>query len=1337
MATSIDQLPFCVGRVLGPSEITCGTGFLIDSRGLFVTCAHVVELAGIPRGGMLRLQFGPNAATETVHAILDDQLYVEPARGDLAFARLMKWPKDAQWLPLGGSAASSNRAFQTYGFPYIENRAGLWGQGDIIGPRWAEFSQLQLGNARQITSGFSGAPLFDVTSRRVVGMVVSATVPTPDGRLVDTAFAIPGDVIRAAAPELELAPACPYRDLDPFSEADSALWFGDVGIVDAAVQKIVAGARCITILGASGSGKSSLIAAGLIPALKAAPQCMAEHWHLSGPFRPASVFWPTTHPRPARTILVIDQVEDLIVNLDAVEREAVIANLAGALSDPQVTVVLGVRLDYFARLIADSRLTAPVTQNPLALPIDLTPEQLADCIARPALENGLQFDPPETPMKIATMAAWKVPGRVVGTTRATVRPLLQVALTRLWELRSHGVLTWDAFKKGDCFAGPLVHRAEAVFSTEGFDQQLAERILLALIDVESVGAAAKGRRRGISGLRKVIEEDRFGDVFEALVRARLLIASSDEAGKEYVELIHDSLITEWPRLSGLIVQRRAFLAWHSTEEDEAGRWEDAKRRGERRRLLLRGPGLAEAFRYRAQFPKDLGPRVGLHIHASSRAQTYRRIAVFAAFGILAATAVLMSVMYGYWKEQFDELEQTKKQRDSAEAESAAASKVRQAGRWVSQSENEAPHSRERVLDLAYAVRDAYDDSRVWFAALREAMDRSHHVVRLPSNLPPYRLAEIAASANHVVTLGVGGTLESVHVQTGVRTNIQMSGVYPISLSIDRDGTRVAAILERELVLANLDTAQVTDRFPTDLDDVRIAPNGDLFGRREGELVRLTIASHRLTLVSLGKVKCASCRGALEVGAKGTVVLIAGQSMMVWTGTTRITHLSIKTSDMATPQIAVDDERGQIFVSVNDEIERFRGNDAIHDRWTKTIVAMAIVGDSLVVSTRTNFPHPTKEEISRIRLTCAGAAFGCLPETMAGISVMRLVALREDQFASLGVGAKDVDIWRLDRAGLVRDLGTGTPIRFLDERRVVVRVFGVGPDKNYSDRIIVANVGTGEVAPYATAGRIEEVVPRGSEVAAIQCSPGKRGRERCAIAVLHPSSPPTVLFDETGGRGIRSLASLRDGTLAIGTTRGLYVLAPDGSTMLVTDARVERVASSTNEDQWIAGISMSAKTQLLLWRWGNNGLDLKPAQFSLENSVFPKVYGGAGWVIAEQGGALMLIRDGVRQTPLKHSEGIQAANFSLDGRWLAVVNAGGGTVIYDLRTHASIRFSHSYGAAFSPDGHYLALNHEDRLIAIDLDRSNVLKELCRVAGSDYSAAERSLLTDDLIAPACGK
>jgi len=316
--------------ILGLSGKPVGTGFVVADEGLIATCAHVL---GEPIPEKVAIIF--HATGEQRDASVEQDWWRASNAEDVAILRVEGGlPDGVKSLPLGSSSGAEGQSVSTFGFPRVGNVEGVWGHGTVLG-RVIEtgLPLLQL-RSGEITEGFSGAPVWDEIRGRVVGMVTEIATPDPNLRLTETAFAIPSETLRTVCPALGISEVCPYRGLHAFTEADAPFFFGRERVVDLLVESLRREEpRFLAVLGPSGSGKSSLIQAGLIPQLRRGVLAGSDRWGViftrpaDAPFEQLAAQeliggsrnlkagveeWLTRHREQTRLLLVIDQFEDLL-----------------------------------------------------------------------------------------------------------------------------------------------------------------------------------------------------------------------------------------------------------------------------------------------------------------------------------------------------------------------------------------------------------------------------------------------------------------------------------------------------------------------------------------------------------------------------------------------------------------------------------------------------------------------------------------------------------------------------------------------------------------------------------------------------------------------------------------------------------------------------------------------------------------------------------------------------------------------------------------------------------------------------------------------------------------
>lgn len=192
-----------IARILKADNTTAGTGFVVSADGLLVTCAHVVESAGAKPGDSVALVF--HATGESHQARVEPAWWRDPKAEDISLLRLEGvLPPGVTALPLDHPDSSREHCFETFGFPEVSPEEGVWGAGKVLGMTTVKSVPMVQLRSPEITSGFSGAPVWDRDTQRVIGMVISIAAPDRYGRQQETAFAIPSDLLVQVCPQIAL-----------------------------------------------------------------------------------------------------------------------------------------------------------------------------------------------------------------------------------------------------------------------------------------------------------------------------------------------------------------------------------------------------------------------------------------------------------------------------------------------------------------------------------------------------------------------------------------------------------------------------------------------------------------------------------------------------------------------------------------------------------------------------------------------------------------------------------------------------------------------------------------------------------------------------------------------------------------------------------------------------------------------------------------------------------------------------------------------------------------------------------------------------------------------------
>ncbi|MFI6850840.1 helix-turn-helix domain-containing protein [Streptomyces sp. NPDC050416] len=352
----------------------------------------------------------------------------------------------------------------------------------------------------------------------------------------------------------------PYRGLARFEPDDSDLFFGREALVTD-LMGLVREHRFAAVFGASGSGKSSLLRAGLILRLRQA----------AGAERPAVIRVLTPGERPARTHeqalvardgdaetwVIVDQFEELFTLChDRAERDRFLALLlAASRPESRLRVVVAVRGDFYGHC-ADHRELAEAVCRANLLVGPLGRDELREVITGPAACAGLTVERALTARIIDEVV--DQPGAL---------PMLSHALLETWRRRRGRMLTVAAYEETGGVRGAIAATAEEVYGGLSAAQgRIARRILLRLI--------APGD--GTADTRRPASRTELGsgarDVLERLAGARLVTLDGDT-----VELAHEALITGWPRLAGWIEEGRDRLRAQRRLGEAARGWEELER----------------------------------------------------------------------------------------------------------------------------------------------------------------------------------------------------------------------------------------------------------------------------------------------------------------------------------------------------------------------------------------------------------------------------------------------------------------------------------------------------------------------------------------------------------------------------------------------------------------------------------------------------------------------------------------------------------------------------------------------------------------------------------------
>lgn len=439
-------------------------------------------------------------------------------------------------------------------------------------------------------------------------MAVAADA-SPDVR---AGYLIPAETLASVWPELytRTLPPTPYRGLSAFREQDSSLFFGREDFTEGLLADIVR-RPLVAVVGPSGSGKSSVIFAGVLPRLR-----QREGWVIvtmrpsqaSSPLAAlASALLAVLEPELSETqrlrgladlarvladghlldvvervlaraggrqlLLVVDQFEEVFTREPAAVRSLVDLLIPAQVNEPvanprALTVLLTMRADFLGRALEDTALAGALTEAITAIG-RMGAEQLRAAIEGP-LPAGAHFEAGLVERILDDVG--DEPGNL---------PLLQFALTLLWEHQDRELLTHRAYDQLGGADGAMARYAEEVYCEQlpVADHDAVRGLLVQLVQ----------SREATDPIRRVARRTEIGEqrwqLAQRLAATRLVVAGRDVAGVDTVELVHEALIDGWTRLSKWVEEDKDFRGWQDRLRGAVRQWESTQRD---RGALLRG-----------------------------------------------------------------------------------------------------------------------------------------------------------------------------------------------------------------------------------------------------------------------------------------------------------------------------------------------------------------------------------------------------------------------------------------------------------------------------------------------------------------------------------------------------------------------------------------------------------------------------------------------------------------------------------------------------------------------------------------------------------------------------
>ena len=405
----------------------------------------------------------------------------------------------------------------------------------------------------------------------------------------------------------------PYKGLQAFEEADAERFFGRETLLQELLGRLAEEndlARFLAVVGPSGSGKSSLVKAGLIPALRRGGLPGSDDWFIVE-------FTPGIHPlreletalkqvavgpldglaedersllqtveqtlpadKEIELVLVIDQFEELFTQVEnQAEGQLLLDNLVNAVldSDSRLRVVITLRADYLERALQHVDF-GELLRRRTELVVPMTPDELELAITVPAKRAGLILEP-----GLVNAIIWDVSGQPGGL------PLMQYSLSELFERREGRRLTEAAYQASGGVMGALSRRAEQIYNAlDPQGQEIAHQVFLRLVatgdkqnpDLDLLESRRRVLRTELESLLTPADNGKttIHAVLDVFGRYRLLTFDHDPHTRApTVEVAHEALLREWPRLKAWLEESRADVHMHRMLASAAAEWLQAGR----------------------------------------------------------------------------------------------------------------------------------------------------------------------------------------------------------------------------------------------------------------------------------------------------------------------------------------------------------------------------------------------------------------------------------------------------------------------------------------------------------------------------------------------------------------------------------------------------------------------------------------------------------------------------------------------------------------------------------------------------------------------------------------
>ncbi len=446
------------------------------------------------------------------------------------------------------------------------------------------------------------------------------------------------DTVVNVPPEItDTADICPFKGLEAYQAADATFFCGREKLTAELVNRLQLH-NVLVVGGASGSGKSSLVRAGLMPALANGALPGSEHWQsilmtpgndpmaelrkhvelsqlpesdaLAGDVTANAMNTVPTVEAIEKggdvTLLIVDQFEEVFTQVDDDQRSEFMSQLTALVNQPQalVKLVIVVRADFYAECAKEPWLARSISTNQV-LVSPMTPKELRRALTEPVRKVGLSME------SGLIEAVLNDCGNFAGS-----MPLMAHAMVETWVRRKGNTLTLDGFRACGGVTGAISNTADFTFDTKlsEVEKDATRSLMLKLVSASESGPDTR-RIVKLSELEAEPGSANLKRLVEQLTAARLLVVDNDE-----IQIAHEALLQSWPRLRRWIADSHDDLRTRERITHHAHDWQEMYRNDD---LLYRGTTLLAALEWKAANPDQLDAVTTQFLQQSNTAQQLR------------------------------------------------------------------------------------------------------------------------------------------------------------------------------------------------------------------------------------------------------------------------------------------------------------------------------------------------------------------------------------------------------------------------------------------------------------------------------------------------------------------------------------------------------------------------------------------------------------------------------------------------------------------------------------------------------------------------------------------